>query len=277
MPGILWEVDGEREAVEATGVYRGVVKKNMIDTVREVKRPFLDVFIEDLFFEDADYPLTYVPMVNMVLPLKEGQEVWVYFNQQNHRYPVLWKLADKFDGEHDSIDKKFTFLLAPEGGVVTMPEAEETTEVYKISDSMWVISTGSYCVMHYGDSCVLMNAGGVFTNSAAANVVANTFQMDVIAKLTAKVEELDLTLGSVASKVAVDSGLVIEAASAVLKFAQNTISFAGGTFDCGGGMVAPGVPDIAGGPFLNSSAQKCFYCGAPQGAVSFGVTAPAEG
>jgi hypothetical protein len=195
VPGILWNVDEEREAVEATGVYRGVIKKDMIDTVREVKRSFIDVFIEDLFFEDVDYPLTFVPMVNMVLPLKEGQEVWVYFNQQNHRYPVLWKLADKFDGAVDSIDENFEFLLSPADGVFSMPEAEETREVYKVSDSMWVICTESYCVMHYGDSCVLMNAGGVYTNASAANAVVNDFNLNVLTKLVAQVKDLQLYLG----------------------------------------------------------------------------------
>jgi hypothetical protein len=195
VPGVLWDVDGEREGVEATGVYRGVIKKDMIDTVREVKRSFIDVFIEDLFFEDGNYPLTFVPVANMVLPLKEGQEVWVYFNQQNHRYPVLWKLADKFDGTSDSIDENLEFLLVPDVGVVTMPEAEATTEVYKISDSMWVVSTGSYCVVRYGDSCVLMNGEGVFANAGAVNAVANDFRMDVLAKLEAQIKELQLYLG----------------------------------------------------------------------------------
>jgi hypothetical protein len=266
MPGILWNVDEEREGVEATGLYRGVLQEDMIDTVHRVQRPFIDVLIEDLFFDDTDYPLTYVSMVNMVLPLKKGQEVWVYFNQQNHRYPVLWKLVDKLDEESDFIKENFEFNLS--GSVVEMPDVEATREVFKVSDSMWVISTASYCVMHYGDSCVLMNAGGVFTNADAANMIVNSLKMDVLSKLDAQVKELQLALGKVESKVAVGQSLVIEAASNSLKFAQDAISFNGGLFKCGG-AAAPGEPGA--GPFLNASAQNCFYCGAPQGSTSFSV------
>jgi hypothetical protein len=98
-------------------------------------------------------------------------------------------------------------------------------------------------------------------------------ELNVLEKLDAKVKALELALGQAVSKITLDNSLTVEAASAVLKFAQNQISFAGGTFDCGGGAVTPGAPDLVGGPFLNSAAQKCFYCGAPHGAVSFQVQA----
>lgn len=270
MPGILWNVDEEREGVEATGLYRGVLQEDMIDTVHRVQRPFIDVFMGDLFFEDVDYPLTYVPMVNMVLPLKKGQEVWVYFNQQNHRYPILWKLVDKLDGETDFIKEKFEFALS--GAVVAMPGAELTKTVYKVSDAMWVITTDSYCVMHYGDSCVLMNSGGVFTNAEAMNVVVNDFKMDVLSKLEAQVKELQLTLGQKLSKLTVEHSLTVDAVANVVKFTQSAFEFAKGPFKCGG-VASPGAPGT--GPFLNVSAQNCFYCGAPQGSSSFSV-APAS-
>jgi hypothetical protein len=264
MPGVLWNVDGEREAVEASGVYRGVLKHDMIDTVREVKRPFIDVFIEELFFEDQDYPLTYVPMVNMVLPLKENQEVWVYFNRQNHRYPVLWKLADKFGDDSDFV-KSDAFEPSLSGEAVTWPAAGVTKEVFKISDDMWVIATDSYCVMHYGSSCILMNSGGVFTNSAGMNIVANNFNLDVLTELAAKVQKLEMELVS-ASSINVKASLVIEAASNVLEFSQSMMEFKGGALKCGG-TAAPGA-----GPFLNSAAQNCFYCGAPQGSDMVSVS-----
>jgi hypothetical protein len=201
MPGVLWNVGEEREGVESTGLYRGVLQEDMIDTVRRTGRPFIDVFMEELFFEDADYPLTYVPMVNMVLPLKEGQEVWVYFNQQNHRYPVLWKLVDKAGDDTDFIREKFEFAFS--GELVSMPDVEVTRTAHKISDSMWVISTDTYCVMHYGDSCVLMNEGGVFANADAFSVVANNFKMDVLAKLEARINDLQW---SIEKDFAVDVG-----------------------------------------------------------------------
>jgi hypothetical protein len=164
--------------------------EDMIDTVHRVQRPFVDVFIDGLFFEDADYPLTYVSMPNMVLPLLKDQEVWVYFNQQNHRYPVLWKLVEKFGEDVDFLKERFEFALS--GGVVVMPDVEPTKTVFKVSDSMWVISTDSYSVMHYGDSCVLMNAGGVFANAEAMGVVVNELKLDVLEKLEAKIAELAL-------------------------------------------------------------------------------------
>jgi hypothetical protein len=266
VPGVLWNVDEEREGVEATGLYRGVVREDMIDTVHRVQRPFIDVFIDDMFFEDADYPLTFVPMVNMVLPLLKDQEVWVYFNQQNHRYPVLWKLVAKFGEEEDFLKESFEFALS--GNVATMPDVEPTKTVYKVSDSLWAITTESYCVMHYGDSCVLMNAGGVFVNAEAMNAVVNDFKLDVLAKLTAQVKELQLALGEAQSQISIERDLVFKASSNILKFSQDAIKFGGGVFKCGG-AASPGVPGV--GPFLSNAAQVCFYCGAQQGSDSFSV------
>ena len=139
---------GDREGIEASGVYLGVLQEDMIETVRKVKKPYADVFVKSLFFETADYPLTYVPMFNMVLPLKSGQKVWVYFNQENHRYPVLWKLADGLDKPF--IDKNFPL---PTG----FPTADDTADVHKFSEKMWFITTKSYGVLHWGDQCILLN------------------------------------------------------------------------------------------------------------------------
>lgn len=147
MPGVLY-ASGDVKGVEASGVYQGIIKEDMVTTIQRVKKPFIDVFIDKVFFEDVDYPLTYVPMFNMVLPLKKDQKVWVYFNQDNHRYPVLWKLDDDLDGNYT--DKKFDL---PSG----FPSSEQTTEVLKISDKMWFLSTDSYGVLHWGDQCILLN------------------------------------------------------------------------------------------------------------------------
>ena len=148
MAGILWG-EGKGLGVEASGVFRGVLQENMVETVKRVKKPFIDVYIESLFFEDANYPLTYVPMFNMVLPLKKGQEVWVQFNQENHRYPVLWKLVDDLDTPYT--EDRFTL---PGNG---FPGEKDTAEVLKISDKMWFIATESYGVLHWGDQCILLN------------------------------------------------------------------------------------------------------------------------
>jgi len=158
MAGVL--CDGDFPGVEATGVFKGVLVEDMIDTVRSVKKPFINVYIGDLFFRDADYPLTYVPMFNMVLPLKKDQEVWVYFSQENHRYPVLWKLADDVSKEYT--DKH---SLPANGVLVSFPNAEDTTEVMKFSDNFWFIGTKSYGVFHWGDQCVLLNNDSIIMNA----------------------------------------------------------------------------------------------------------------
>ena len=103
MAGVLYS-SGDREGVEASGVYEGILTEDMITTVKRVKKPFIDVYIKELFFDNANYPLTFVPAFNMVLPLKKDQKVWVYFNQENHRYPVLWKMEDEANGCLDGLD-----------------------------------------------------------------------------------------------------------------------------------------------------------------------------
>ena len=156
MAGVLYK-SGEYMGVEATGVYEGVLKEDMIDTVRRVKKPFIDVFIDKVFFEDADYPLTYVPVFNMVLPLKEGQKVWVYFFQENHRYPVLWKLADDFGDESDYAVN----YTVPSG----FGSTEDTTEVMKLSDDMWFIGTEHYGVLHWGEQCVILDGNDIYLHA----------------------------------------------------------------------------------------------------------------
>ena len=174
MAGILYS-SGKNEGVEATGVYRGILMEDMIDTVRRVKKPFIDVYVEDLFFDNADYPLTYVPMFNMVLPLKKDQEVWVQFNQQNHRYPVLWKLADNLD---DNYTDEQVDLPSP-GTLVEIPGAEATTEVLKISDDIWFIATASYGVLKWGEQCVLLNGNCLLMNAQAFGVKAGNLEFSL--------------------------------------------------------------------------------------------------
>lgn len=163
MAGVL-QGDGNRLGVEPTGVFRAVLKEDMIDTVKRVKKPFIDAYAEALFFEDADYPLTYVPMFNMVLPLKKGQEVWVEFNQDSHRYPVLWKLAKDLEGPYTEGVHK----LPPSGQYSNFPGAEDTAEVLKVSDNMWFICTESYGVLHWGDQCILLNDSKILIGNGTA-------------------------------------------------------------------------------------------------------------
>jgi hypothetical protein len=239
MAGKLWGT-GDREGIEASGVYKGVLKEDMVDTVRRVKRPFIDVFVEGLFFEDQDYPLTYVPMVNMVLPLKEGQEVWVYFPQENNaRYMVLWKLAEEMGG--DFVQEEFDVGRFSKDNV-EFPDTEVTKEVFKVSDNMWVICTTSYCVMHYGDSCVLMNAGGVYANAEAFQLVSQEMNLKVLQNLEARIDA--------AAKLIAGTDLELEAGS--------SFGIRAGSWKCGymGGAMKP---------FLSPAFQQCMYTGASHG------------
>jgi hypothetical protein len=131
----------------------------MVVTVQRVKRPFVDVFVEQLFEKDSKYPLTYVPVFGMVLPLKKGQKVWVKFEQDNPRYPVLWKLAGGFDEESDFVKEQFE--LPASGDVIKFPGVDDTAEVYKYSDDFWLIVTKSYVVFHREDQVEIFDADGV--------------------------------------------------------------------------------------------------------------------
>jgi hypothetical protein len=202
---------GDRIGVEFSGIYKGVLQEDMIDTVRRVKRPAIDVFIEELFFKDQDYPLTYVPMVNMVLPLKKDQEVWVTFPQENNAFfPVLWKLAGDVDDSF--VVEKFQVNRFSSGDV-QFPDDAVTKEVFKISDDMWVIATDSYCVMHYGDSCVLMNSDGVYTNAEALGLVAK--------KITVIADEVSMVLkdkADIKNNTASLGGILTELLTALEQF-----------------------------------------------------------
>lgn len=247
MAGCLWGV-GEKSGVEASGVYSGVLKEDMVDTVRRVKKPFVDVFIEDLFFEDKDYPLTYVPMVNMVLPLKKDQKVWVTFPQENNaRYPVLWKLADEYSG--DFVDVRYDVDRFSKDNV-EFPSTEETKEVYKLSDDMWVIVTDSYCVMHYGDSCVLMNSGGVYTNASAFQVVSQSMNLKVLEDLTARIDA--------AVKLIAGTDMFLKAGTDMALDAGTNFGIKAASWRCA---------YLAGSmsPFLSPAFQQCMYTGGKHG------------
>jgi hypothetical protein len=169
MAGVL-PSSGEDAGVEFSGVFYGVLREDMIDTVRKVKKPFIDVVIKSVFFEDGNYPLTYVPVFNMVLPLKKDTGVWVRFSGDGVRFPVLWKI----DGDMDAgfrYDEKYDL---PSGGdLVEFPDAEETTEAVRFSDDFWFIAAKSYAVFHYGDQVSLVSGDGVVVGVTNYRVLAS--------------------------------------------------------------------------------------------------------
>ena len=196
MAGVLID-NGDRVGVEASGVYKGILTEDMIDTIRRVKKPFIDVFISDLFFEDADYPLTFIPTFNMVLPLKKDQEVWVYFNQENRRYPVLWKLVDEYDRDSGFLKD---YKLPSDGQDIQFPKEESTLEVSQISKDVWVIATKSYGVFYSGDQCVLLGDNGVWVYApGSVNLKSKTVNIEAD-NINLKADNINLK----ASKVGVN-------------------------------------------------------------------------
>ena len=189
MSGILVDSGGTL-GVESSGVFKGVLVEDMITTVRRVKKSFIDVFIPELFFEDEDYPLTYIPLVNITLPLKKDQEVWVYFNQSNHRYPVFWKLADDFD-ESSGFLKDYE--MPSDGSEVSFPSKEETLEVHQFSDDVWLINTNSYCVLYRGDQCVVLGDTDVHVNAKGTlNLKASTVKIEASSNIVFKSPKVDV-------------------------------------------------------------------------------------
>jgi hypothetical protein len=172
MPGVLWGLDkvewledsklGDSQktfaGVEASGVYHGTLKEDMIDTVRRTGKSFIDVDIEGLYWSEDEedyYPLTYVPVMNQILALTAGTQVWVRFAQDNLRYPVFWKLKEPTsDAWYGQAGVSFTkdedpIRNFPDGGSeVEYPEAQNTKFVHKLSDNFWVIGTDGYLFLH---------------------------------------------------------------------------------------------------------------------------------
>lgn len=137
---------------EATGVYVGTLVEDMITTVAREKKLYCNVHIPEFFAKDTDYPLTYVPLWAMSLPLKEGDKVLVEFHQDNLMYPVLYKNPNEIDsGFYDMFDihKSTDF-----------PSNKDTVGAIKLGDNSYIIKTDNYTVIHQNSGFVLLNSSG---------------------------------------------------------------------------------------------------------------------
>jgi len=164
------------EGVECTGVYVGVLQEDMIDTLRRVRRPFIDVLVPKIHGDGAlDYPLTYVNPYGMCLPLRKGDRVWVRFEQDNTLYPVLHKLYAPLDGVDDGEDagdegeealngnhfmSDFVFPELKEGVQFEWPEQAPLKQVLKIGPDHWLVSSDYYSVWRKGETCFILDASG---------------------------------------------------------------------------------------------------------------------
>ena len=175
MAGILWGED-ELEGVECTGVYVGELQEDMIDTLRRVRRPFIDVLVPKIHGEGLlDYPLTYVNPYGMCLPLRKGDKVWVRFEQDNTLYPVLHKLYTPLDGgenEEGGEDEEavngnhfmgdFVFPELKEEVRFGWPRQAPLKQVLKIGPDHWLVSSDYYSVWRKGETCFILDATGHF-------------------------------------------------------------------------------------------------------------------
>lgn len=136
---------------EATGVYVGTLQEDMIDTVKRTKKMYCDVLIPEFFTKFTSYPLTYVPLWAAILPLKKGDRVLVKFNQDNLKYPILYKNDSEVDSEMYS---KFN---VPSGTVTS----SDTVSVIEIGKDSYILKTDNYTVIrNKNDSCVILTDDG---------------------------------------------------------------------------------------------------------------------
>lgn len=166
---------------DPVGCYEGVLQCDMIDAVLKFKRPVIDVLYPDLFSADKPYPLTYVPMPLMCLPLRKGRKVVARFTDGSAMYPVLYKLADEdYDSEFIAEDKKIA--LPTSGELVKWPEAQCTLSVVKLSEKSWVITTTAsaddsdadgYTILHRGGQTVLLGDDKYLVASDNVGILAS--------------------------------------------------------------------------------------------------------
>jgi len=172
MAGILWG-EGELEGVECTGIYAGVLQEDMIDTLRRVRRPFIDVLVPKIYGEGlSDYPLTYVNPYGMCLPLRRGDRVWVRFEQGNTMYPVLHKMHDPLETEPgeegggggaangNHFMKDFVFPGLKGEVQFDWPKQAPLKQVLKIGPDHWLASSDYYSVWRKGETCFILDASG---------------------------------------------------------------------------------------------------------------------
>lgn len=157
-------------AIESTGVYKGIVQEDMIETVKATKRQYCKVLVPEFWDDDSDYPYTYVPDWAMVLPLKKDDEVYVKFSQDNMLYPFLYKNNNELPS--GCYDKQ---ALMDSGTLVTMPAAMDTVTVREFGTNSYIITTEDYTVFRYSDTqAVLFSDDGTFVTGSNVNVLTGS-------------------------------------------------------------------------------------------------------
>jgi hypothetical protein len=172
--------------VEATGVYQGTLQEDMIDTVIRVKKPCIDVLIPELYSNNTPYPLTFVPVWFMTLPLRKGDQVWVAFSQDNLRYPYLYKPVT-------DLDTSFTepTQLPESGRLVQFPPSASTKAAYKLSEGYYIIATDEYVVLHCNNQAYLINSNGMIMNSDSLQVKSQELKIEITLQATIQAAQVN--------------------------------------------------------------------------------------
>lgn len=183
---------------EVTGVFRGKLTEDMIDTVKKTKRPFISVLYENMFEESGEYPYTYVPSWLTTLPLKKDTEIIAYFNQGSFQYPVLWKLADSSDYDDTMLQD---IKMPSNGDIVSFPEAEKVIAVHKFTDSFYYYVTDKYTLLQSGDESIVFDNDDNSPDLKGVIAGLSNFSMKVTKMLLEVTDTIESKLNTVQTEV----------------------------------------------------------------------------
>lgn len=183
---------------EVTGVLRGKLTEDMIDTVKKTKRPFISVLYENIFEESGEYPYTYVPSWLTTLPLKKDTEIIAYFNQGSFQYPVLWKLSDSSDYDDTMLQD---IKMPSNGDIVSFPEAEKVIAVHKFTDSFYYYVTDKYILLQSGDESVVFDNDDNSPDFKGVIAGLSNFSMKVTKMLLEVTDTLESKLNTIQTEV----------------------------------------------------------------------------
>ena len=156
---------------EATGVYIGKLAEDMIVTVKREKKLYCKVYIPEFFAENSNYPLTYVPLWAMSLPLKKDDKVLVEFHQNSLMYPVLYKNPDEIDS---GFFEKFDTNKSVAGGNIRGYTPQETLGSQRLGENSYLIKTADYTVIHQNNGFILIDKSDkIYVYGSEINMISS--------------------------------------------------------------------------------------------------------
>lgn len=152
---------------ESSGIYKGILTEDMIDTFQRVKRSFISVKFESLFSEEL-FPLTYVPEFYRTLPLREGDTVWCQFSQGEMAYPVLYKVKAEMP------DEMLELPDAPDDGqFASFPSLDKLVAVQRLNESCYLFCTEGQVYLWTGSGHHVFASDEFFSKVSKFNVLCS--------------------------------------------------------------------------------------------------------